>query len=77
MGGKKLIEGIHEGLLKALVVQGSLPLEDALKWKRYQIMRIMGWGYEEYSNAPHSLIEEIWAFLLTENKVREVLKDNG
>lgn len=45
-------------------------LGDALKVKRYRIMQHMGWNYWEYSRAPASLINEIWAFMTTEGKAR-------
>jgi len=48
----------------------GIPLEeeDARRWQRYKIMKTMGWSYREYRQAPISLVKEIGAFILTEEK---------
>jgi len=41
-------------------------------------MSKMGWSYHEYSETPASVISQIWAFMKTENKVKqEKAEDNG
>ncbi len=55
-------------LYKALVF--NEPMEaDALFVQRYQIMKAMGWDYFTYQRTPHKVIEQVWAFMQTENKV--------
>lgn len=71
MGFKKLIKGIHAGLYKAIVWGGEeVDTVSALKWRRYKIMKEMGWTLEEYKNQPASLVTEIWAMMQTEQKAR-------
>jgi len=39
-------------------------------------MRAMGWNLTEYSSAPHSLVEEIYLFIQTEERAQaDVIKD--
>lgn len=68
---KKLIEGIHAGLFKAILWGGEeVDTVTALKWKRYKMMKEMGWTLEQYNRQPASLITEIWALMQTESKAR-------
>lgn len=43
--------------------------EDALLYKRYRIMKEMGWTYQQYRQTPVSVIDQVWAFMNTESKV--------
>jgi hypothetical protein len=49
---------------------------DARYYKRYQIMKHMGWNLWDYQNCPARVITQIWAFMQTENKVYEA-KNGG
>ena len=47
-----------------------MPREDAWRWRRYRIMKEMGWNIREYNRAPVSLVAEIWAFMQTEAQIQ-------
>jgi hypothetical protein len=68
---KKLRDGIHLALFESLTVGTPLEGEDVLKWRRYRMMKEMGWTYQEYQNTPISVTDQIWAFIHTEAKARE------
>ncbi len=64
-------------LYKALTFNEPMG-EDARLWQRYHIMKEMGWDYFTYLRTPHFVIEQIWAFMQTENKVmNEKAEKNG
>jgi len=63
-------------LYESLVFGERLDQESAQRWKRYRIMKEMGWNYQEYQRAPHSLIVELLAFMNTEAKaMKDQMKD--
>ena len=72
---KKLREGLHLALFESLTVGVPLDGEDAARWRRFRIMKEMGWTYREYQNTPASVIAEAWAFIQTESKAIEI--NNG
>ena len=58
--------------------QYAFTATDARLYKRYQIMLKMGWSYQEYKDTPASVVSQIWAFIKTENKVKqEKAEENG
>ncbi len=67
---KKLTEGLCLGLYGALTIGGALDTETSIRWRRYQIMKRMGWNYAEYQQAPAWLVTEIEAFMRTENRAQ-------
>ena len=75
---KKLIEGIHAGLYKAIVWGGEeVDMVSALKWKRYKIMEKMGWTFDEYKHQPAPQVAELWAMMQTEQKAMNKSRANG
>ena len=57
-------------MAKAILRKDELPREDAWRWRRYRIMKEMGWNIREYNRAPVSLVAEIWAFMQTEAQIQ-------
>ena len=55
-------------MYKALSFSEPLYGEDARHWKRYRIMKEMGWTLQEYNSSPAYFIDELWAFIATESK---------
>ncbi len=76
MARKKLQDGILSNLYRSLVYSADLESEDAERWQRYQVMKHMGWSYQEYQDAPYWLIAEMKAIMATEMAARETLQEN-
>ncbi len=51
--------------------------EDAVQYKRYKVMQTMGWNIWEYNNSPQWLVDQIWAFMATEEKYFEIKRDEA
>ncbi len=51
--------------------------EDYARYKRFRVIKEMGWTYPEYQATPASIIDQVWAFLLTENKVQRDEIEHG
>ena len=73
---------MHLALYRKLTDQSPLDdekafdTEDARRYKRYRVMRAMGWNWTEYRGSPHSLIDEIYLFIQTEERAQaDVIKD--
>lgn len=63
-------------MYESLVFGEELDQESARRWQRYMVMKEMSWNYQEYQQAPHSLIVELIAFIKTEAKaMKDRLKD--
>lgn len=78
MGFKKLVEGIHAGLFKAICWGGEeVDTVTVLKWRRYKMMKEMGWTLEQYNHQPASFITELWALMQTEQKAINKSRANG
>jgi len=71
---KKLRDGLHVELFESLTIGVPLEGPDAAKWRRFRVMKEMGWTYQEYQNTPLSVLNEVWAFMQTEAKAVEISK---
>jgi len=50
---------------------------DIAKWKRYQVMKTMGWTIRDYWNTPAPIIEEVWLLMNTEIKANNEVMSRG
>jgi hypothetical protein len=57
-------------LVEHLLYPADEPLDSvsAARFKRYQIMKAMGWTYQEYLKTPAHIVNEIAMFIRTEAK---------
>ena len=45
--------------------------EDARRYKRFHVMKEMGWNIWEYKHTPASVVEEVWAWIKTDRQMEQ------
>ena len=79
MDKKKRCNGVHLALYRALTdeapLDGEKPLDvvDTAKWQRYQVMKTMGWTFEEYQKSPARIVDVTWLMIQTEMRAVAVV----
>jgi hypothetical protein len=49
--------------------------EDARRYKRFIVMREMGWNYWEYRNTPSSVVDETYAWIKTDGQMQQEARE--
>ena len=61
-----------------MVTGDPLTGEDARQWKRYRVMKHMGWNAWEYKYCPKNIIDQILVFMGTEEAyIKHKREENG